>query len=347
MSTTLKDIAAHAGVSKVTVHKVIYNKPGVSEKTRRRVLDIVNRAGYAINPAASSLKREQLNIAVISLWLDPHLNYFNRIISKGVDEAEKELSVYRVALKRYLTDHTWQSQVEILEEIIEGSAVDGVVIYCTDYTRLNPHFERLDTKGIPVVTFHSDAVDSCRIAGVMAPDERTGRLAAELMSKLIVEPGYVLVLGGNKGLKVLRDNVVGFFSHMQAERRDLTLLEVNDFNTIDRLMLEVEYLIGTLDNVRGVYCNSARNDIPLCEVLIKMGLAGTIRVITSDVFPELCPYMDNGVIDATMWQDPKNQSRKAILLMYQYLTTRTISTASTSVRNGIVMRSNFDDYCDG
>lgn len=347
MIITLKDIADRAGVSKVTVHKVIHNKPGVGEKTRRRILEIVRRTGYAVNPAAASLKRERLNIAVVSLRLEPRLNYFHRIVSLGIDKAEKELAVYRVVLKRFLTDGSWRSQAAILEEIIAAGGVDGVVVYCNDYARLNPYFERLDAKGIPVVTFHSDAVGSRRIACVTAPDERSGRLAAELMARLIPEPGHVLVLGGNKELKVLRDNVAGFFSLMQAERRDLALLEVNDFDGVDRLMAEVERLVGALGDVRGVYCNSARNDIPLCETLERMGLAGKIRVVASDVFPELRPYLERGVVDATIWQDPAAQSRQAILLMHQYLTTRSLAGAPTSVRIGVVMRSNFEDYCEG
>ena len=346
MATTLKDIADRAGVSKVTVHKVIYNKPGVSDKTRRRVLDIVKLTGYAINPVASSLKREPLTIAVVSVWLAPDLNYFHRLVAKGIDDAEKELLVYRVSLKRYFSDATWQSQARILEEIITEGAVDGVAIYCNDFTYLNSYFERLNAMGIPVVTFHSDALDSCRIACVTAPNERTGRLAAEFMSHLVAGSGYVLVLGGNKGLQVLRDNVAGFFSHMQAERPDLTLLEVNDFDTIDRLMSEVGHLMGALGNVRGLYCSSARNGIPLCKKVESMGLAGKVRVITSDVFPELRQYMERGVVDATTWQDPKTQSHKAILLMYQYLTTHTITETSISVRIGIVLRNNFEDYCE-
>ena len=45
---TIKDIATIAGVSIPTVHKAIYGKPGVSEKTRERVLKITHELNYSI-----------------------------------------------------------------------------------------------------------------------------------------------------------------------------------------------------------------------------------------------------------------------------------------------------------
>lgn len=346
MSRTLKDIARLAGVSKVTVHKAIYGKPGVSEKTRERVMEIVRGVGYAVNPAASSLKREELRIAVITPWLEPRLNYFHRIIAKGIDAAEAELAVYRVAVDRHFCDATWQSQAAILENILASGGADGVVIYCNDNAKLDGYFDRLREKGVPVVTFHGDAPNSCRIACVTAPDERSGRLAAEMMNGLVGEGGHILVLGGNKALTVLRDNVAGFFGYLRDHRPDLTALEINDFETIDRLMDEFRRLCGALGDVRGVYCNSARNCPPLCETVIGMGLAGRVKVITNDVFAELRPYFEQGVVTATMWQDPKNQARNAIHLMYRHLTARDIPDGLCAVRIGVVLNSNFEDYCE-
>lgn len=346
MRQTLQDIADLAGVSKVTVHKTIYGKPGVSEKTRQRVLEIVRDVGYVVNPAAASLKREVLNIAVITPSLEPSLNYFHRIVAMGIDEAEADLSMYRVAIKRYFSDTSWQSQAEILDSILEKGGIDGVVIYCNDDAMLNERFEQLHANAVPVVTFHGDAPASCRIACVTAPDERSGRLAAEMISNLVQESGHILVLGGNKAMTVLRDNVAGFFGFIREHRQDLSILEINDFETIPQLMNEFRRLCDALGDVKGVYCNSARNCPPLCETIVDMGLAGKIKVITNDVFSELRPYFEQGVVNATMWQDPKNQARNAIHLMYRHLTASGIPEKLYSVRFGIVMRSNFEDYCD-
>lgn len=344
MTCTLKDIAAKAGVSTVTVHKSIYGKPGISDATRQRVLDVVKEMNYSVNPVASSLKREALNIAVISPRLEPKLNYFYRAIDIGIESAAEELRSFKVSLTRFACGNTWQGQAGILSDILQRDDIHGVVIYCWDDTKLNDYFEKLHAKGIPVVTFHSDAVNSCRVACVTASDVNTGRLAAELLSHVLPLNQRVVVLGGNKSLTVLRNNTTGFYSYTQSFRPDLSLLEINDTDTLEHFKSELEKIFSAFDNIAGVYCNSARNNLPLCEVLHKLGMAGKVKVICSDVFDEIRPYFDDGTIMATMWQDPESQSRKAIHLMYEYLTTQGISDEQYTVHIGIVMRNNFEEY---
>lgn len=52
---TIKDVAKHAGVSRQTVSRVINNKDGVSDATRARVQQVVEKLGYQPNAAARSM----------------------------------------------------------------------------------------------------------------------------------------------------------------------------------------------------------------------------------------------------------------------------------------------------
>lgn len=344
MGYTLQDIADMVGVSKVTVHKAIYGKPGVSDKVRQEILAVVQRVGYTVNPVASSLKRDRLKIAVIIPKLEPARNYFYNLADAGVDSAIAELEKFRTSIIRYYCDDTWDNQAEILEEIIEKNTVDGVVMYCNDALKPRSYFSRLRELNIPVITFHSDAIHSCRIGSVTAPCQRTGHLAAEAMSEFVQEPGHILILGGNKSIKVLQDVVTGFFDYLYAERPDLSLLEVNDYDYVDKLMEEIKRLILALGDIKGIYCANARNGLPLCKMITECGFQN-IKLITSDVYKELWPYFEQKVITATIWQNPQSQSRTAILQMYEYLTTQTLVTPEITVPIGIIMKNNFQDYC--
>lgn len=53
---TLKDIAREANVSAMTVSKAINNKPGVSEQTRKQIMEIAERLHYSQNLIAQSLR---------------------------------------------------------------------------------------------------------------------------------------------------------------------------------------------------------------------------------------------------------------------------------------------------
>lgn len=62
MKTTIKDIARMAGVSVSTVSKIINNYHDVSENTKRKVLEIMERTGYRPTYSARSLAMQKSNI---------------------------------------------------------------------------------------------------------------------------------------------------------------------------------------------------------------------------------------------------------------------------------------------
>ncbi len=84
-------VAAEAGVSKTTVSFVLNNNPTISEKTRRKVLEIVQRLGYQPNVNARNLSsRRTRAICVLvpelgHVFEDP---YFSRALSGVYDELE-------------------------------------------------------------------------------------------------------------------------------------------------------------------------------------------------------------------------------------------------------------------
>jgi LacI family transcriptional regulator len=343
MDVTLNDIAKRAKVSKVTVHKVIYGKNGVSARTRQRVLEIVQEMGYEVNLAAASLKRDRVRIAVVSPQLEPELNYFFRGIDQGIAAAENALAVFKVAIERIHCGGSWQDQADILDRLADRGDVDGVVIFCWDDTKLDPHFARLQEQGIPVVTFHSDAPGSCRIASVPSPSEQAGGLAAELLGQLVPLDKGILVLGGLPVQTTQQENTRSFYKYIRAYRPDLFVMQIDDYETIPRLMEETRRILSGMTDIAGIYCNSARNNIPLCRLLQDMGLSRKVSVVTSDVFEELREFLEVGTINATIWQDPQTQSSVAIVTMYEYLTKKKLPPVRP-VRTSLVMKSNFDDY---
>lgn len=46
---TLKEIAEKTGVSMATVHRAIYGKGGLSEETRKKIMDEVERSNYQLD----------------------------------------------------------------------------------------------------------------------------------------------------------------------------------------------------------------------------------------------------------------------------------------------------------
>ncbi|MFD2215149.1 LacI family DNA-binding transcriptional regulator [Metabacillus endolithicus] len=62
MNLTIKDIAKMAGVSPGTVSKIINNYGGISEKTKKKVLDIIQETGYQPTFSAKALATKKSNL---------------------------------------------------------------------------------------------------------------------------------------------------------------------------------------------------------------------------------------------------------------------------------------------
>lgn len=59
---TIYDIARQAGVSASTVSRVLNNRPGINEKTRKRVLQLINENNFSVSEAARSLVNKTTNM---------------------------------------------------------------------------------------------------------------------------------------------------------------------------------------------------------------------------------------------------------------------------------------------
>ncbi|MBP2242089.1 LacI family transcriptional regulator [Cytobacillus eiseniae] len=85
MNLTIKDIAQMAGVSQGTVSKVINNYAGVSENTKKQVMDVITKMGYEPNFSARTLATKKSNLIGLiyagKINVDMTHPYFNEVIS--------------------------------------------------------------------------------------------------------------------------------------------------------------------------------------------------------------------------------------------------------------------------
>ncbi|MFC1437894.1 LacI family DNA-binding transcriptional regulator [Streptacidiphilus sp. N1-10] len=119
---TIAQVAEEAGVSAMTVSNVISGKPGASDETRRRVLEVAAKLGYRPNQAARNLKTGRSGlVGLIALDLT---NQYGLEILRGVaDElagAEQELLVNA----SYHDAGREKDRIEFLA----GGLVDGLLL---------------------------------------------------------------------------------------------------------------------------------------------------------------------------------------------------------------------------
>ena len=82
---TIKDVARLAGVAPITASRVINSSGYVSDDTRRRVEDAVQKLGYVPNRVARSLRSKQTH--TLALVLTDITNPFWTTVARGVEDA--------------------------------------------------------------------------------------------------------------------------------------------------------------------------------------------------------------------------------------------------------------------
>lgn len=120
-AATIRDVAAVAGVSAMTVSRVVNKEATVREGTRDRVLAAIEQLNYSPNLAARMLTGAQ-QIRIGLLFTNPSANYLSELLVGGVDMAS-QLNVQMIVQRCQPDDHT----IAVARQLIDGG-VDGLML---------------------------------------------------------------------------------------------------------------------------------------------------------------------------------------------------------------------------
>ena len=98
-------------------------------------------------------------------------------------------------------------------------------------------------------------------------------------------------------------------------------------------------LLTRIPDLTGLYVNTV-NCLPVCRALGARSLAGKVKLITTDLFPEMNQYFQKGTITASIYQQPHRQGQIAVRLMADNLTNRVPFPPVVHLSPGVVMSSN-------
>src|SRR5213596_1902039 len=143
-SLTIEDVARAAGVSAMTVSRVINKERNVREETRRTVLETIERLNYSPNTAARNLAAgEATHIGL--LYSNPSAAYLSQFLI-GALHAARSAGVHLVIESCESEDADEQAEVT---RRFATSDVEGVILP-PPLSESGPIIAELDSLGIPV-----------------------------------------------------------------------------------------------------------------------------------------------------------------------------------------------------
>jgi LacI family transcriptional regulator len=130
--TTFRDIAKQADVALSTVSQVLNNRPGVSQETRLRVLEVASELGYRQRIAIDSVISPRLNtIALLTKRHNGEPVRINPFYSYALAGAERECQRHNIGLMYANIEVDEDSRALTLPTSLLDQRVDGIIIVGT------------------------------------------------------------------------------------------------------------------------------------------------------------------------------------------------------------------------
>ena len=174
---TLRDVSEAAGVSEMTVSRVLRNRGDVSQATRERVTQVARMLGYVPNRIAGALASSRVNLVAVVIPSLANM-VFPEVLS-GISEVLAETGLQPVV---GVTEYSAEKEEAVLYEMLSWRP-SGVIVAGLEHSA--PARAMMASSGIPIVEVmdvDGDPVDS--VVGI------SHRRAGQETARAILAAGY-------------------------------------------------------------------------------------------------------------------------------------------------------------
>lgn len=320
---TIKEIAKEAGVSIGTVDRVLHNRGRVSREAQEKVNAVVEKAGYKPNTVAQGLAVRKKGLKICFMVPETTYNPFFKDVEEAAVRKAKELEAYgvRVEFLKLRTNReakAVQDNIKGIEKIIkdaDGLATIGLeakeILYCV---------EAMEKQKKPVVFYNSILNGRKYLAYVGCDYEKSGRLAAGLCALAGGKNARVCMF--SEGLKEAAssfERIVGFRKEAEAHYPQMKIegcWQILDDPVENNI--QVEKMLAEYPDVNVVYIANPA-DYKICELIHRADTNHQLKIVTNDVVETFAQMMEDGVVDATISQQPKVQGALSLEILFRYL----------------------------
>ena len=331
-------IAELANVSIGTVDRALHGRPGINEETRQRILQVARQVGYTPNLAARALSAAKSQVK-IGVCVPREIHFFYDQLWSGILDEERRAGNLGMQFVNRPVQVLGQGDTEAFKELVEAR-VDGIILTAGNPKDLQPLIDDAEATGIRVVCVSTDAPESKRSSIVCVEPRTNGSLAGELMGKFVPPGSNVAIIAGMLSAEDHRKKADGFAETFPKHCVGGKILRVIEGHEDEKESFHKTLeLLREVPSLAGIYVNTV-NCLPVCRAVGERGLAGKVKLITTDLFAEMSPHLQKGTITASIYQQPHRQGQIAVRLATDHLTNKTPFPPKVHLSPGVVMSTN-------
>lgn len=333
MRTTLKDIAEELQVSTNTVSKALNHKAKVSEELRAKIIETARRLGYEKNTYASRLSQKPITIGVLINGYDK--NYYQYTL-RGFQKAERQLADCKVFFDIRIVEidsYTEENSVKIVDEFV-ANGVQGIIFNDCHFSALQRLLDSLNEKNIYAALLNYDSDQMKRAFSMTNDYEIAAGLACDIFKmKLDIRERIIL------------------YSQVDASYSGKCFLEAfsrqaneHHFKNITIASSRQEFFDVMAEDAGGIYVAHACY-LEVCSYLKKhFAPENKPCLVVSDIYEQAAPFVEDGTIDAIIYQKPQKQAFDAALAMYHAIFEGSVAEEKKKIIPLLLLKSNYQKY---
>lgn len=336
---TIYDVANELGISTATVNRVLNNKPNVSDKMRKMVMDAVERTGYRPSRTAAALKRAPVHVKLIALVNIPE---YSDVVLQGSEKAFAELEDFNFygEIIRLNSKISYRDYIDTLYRCAE-EGVNGLLLHGPyEDNVIKGAMEDIAKKyGIKFCVAQSAIPTPCNLLNIQVNGYADGKVAAELLESFLQPGEKVAMVTENCIYSEHRASLKGF--REQIEQGNLTYVGVYEHKDEPELAEWLaEKIVSDIPDIKGIFLSTA-NSVSFCRKIEELGYGGKIKIVATDIFPALSELMERHTVQATIYKSPELLGELLVKSMYSYLMEgQTFESNTMLINPRILLNSN-------
>lgn len=145
--TTIKDIANTLNISAAAVSKALHDDSRISEKTKNAVKKVALELNYQPNHLANALRSGKSNLVGV-IVPKTSSNFFSTVI-QNIEEVLNKKG-YNIIITQ--SNEFYKKECDSIDTLLQ-TQVDGIIASMANETVDLSHYEKIKSKGIPLILF--------------------------------------------------------------------------------------------------------------------------------------------------------------------------------------------------
>ena len=217
--TTIKDIANVLNISSAAVSKALHDDSRISTKTKEAVKRVAKELNYQPNHLASALRRGKSNLVGV-IVPRTNSNFFSSVIQNLEEVLNKE--GYNIIITQ--SNESFKKECNNIDTLL-FTQVDGIIASMANETVDLSHYEKIKSKGIPLILFDRGEND-LNVDYIGIDDYESSHMIVEhLISKGCKRIAHI---GGYRRTRIYNNRIRGYIDAIHKHNlpnEDFLLIE--------------------------------------------------------------------------------------------------------------------------